>query len=130
MPDHGTKCELVGFGGDESVVSVPLDDAAKSAQDFWAQGETLRELQSELNRMIESSNDGHVAAPIVWNEKDSGGFWKGWSKKRSAVVEGSVSTVHVPAVKVDMKLLHVRTENAFGLFETVAVQAVIARVVV
>jgi len=51
--------------------------------------------------MIESSDDGHVAAPVVRD-----------------------------AVKVKSELLHVRTENAFGLFETVSVQAVMVRVVV
>jgi len=131
LQDPGTGYEFVGLADSETIVALSLD-ASTDTMDFWSQQETLRELQNELTSMLGGEEHGTCHASPVLVQNDCSSRWKRMSfrsRTRGGVKESTYSVV-VPAVKVDLDILHVRTETVFGLYETVVMQIIMVRVVV
>jgi hypothetical protein len=118
---------LVGF--DEEVVLVQLEGRIDSNQ-FWTQPEALEELQKLLYFAIagEAPVQPVEQRPLL-PKKPPRSSWFG-RKSSSTIDQIPVAAPAKPPVSVDVQLkeVHFRTANDYGLYETTRARAILTTV--
>jgi len=122
---------------DSKPLLVLLQDQGDSTE-FWTQQEVLVELRSELllTTGVSHNLNAKEAEGKVALTTEEAGKKRGWFSRSSkppcvskSPVDGSPSALKSDKVQVSVSEVYVRRESAFGLFETVTVQAILVKVV-
>ena len=121
--------ELIGFPQNEKPVIVVLRGEADELE-FWSQAQVIHELDLQLTRSLDvcSTSFSRAAADTPLSVRGPVLRRNPFLKKQP--VDGVAAAVD-SGKTLDVKLgeVYFRTETTFGLFETIALQAVVIRVV-
>ncbi|USW56015.1 hypothetical protein Slin15195_G093340 [Septoria linicola] len=125
------KGELVGFDEDDLPIMVQLEGQYDGSR-FWSQSEAIALLRDQ---MLKELGGETVAVPVREAlpqrpvEPSRSSFW---GRKPSRVVETKPARPTTPPVTVDIELdqVNFRTENDYGLYETIRGKGLLMSVVI
>jgi len=119
--------ELVGFSENVKPVVIALQSEADTL-DFWSQPEVVREFQTQLSAIAgigKAEGEPIDRAPLpVRNSSQRKGFIPCLPTLSPSSEAGSSGS----PVKAAVREIYLRSENLFGLFETVSLTAVVVKV--
>ncbi|KAK5685295.1 hypothetical protein LTS10_003373 [Elasticomyces elasticus] len=126
--DCSRRGELVGYAEDEVPVLVQLEDAGDTVE-FWRQSEALDLLRSQMMTAVSPTSTDHLP-PLPTRPSLPPAVRKTSLFGRRPVKPPEVQTVLKAPVTVDVKMEDVffRTENEYGLYQTLCGRAVLLTV--
>ncbi|KAK3643934.1 hypothetical protein LTR56_006765 [Elasticomyces elasticus] len=126
--DCSRKGELVGYAEDEVPVLVQLEDGGDTVE-FWRQPEALDLLRSQMMTAVSPTSTDHLP-PLPTRPSLPPAARKTSLFGRKPLKSPEVQTVLKAPVTVDVKMEDVffRTENEYGLYQTLCGRAVLLTV--